>query len=122
MGRLFFLTGSLFAGLAVLMGAYGAHSTVFDEVQTLWIDKGVRYQMFHALALLCTSLVITSQKKKATFALLAGWCFLGGTVLFCGSLYFMAISSTDAGFITPVGGMLFVIGWIFLALNGPGKK
>jgi len=122
MARLFFLAGCLLAGLAVIMGAYGAHSTVFDEVQTLWIDKGVRYQMFHSLALICTSCVIASQKKKLFTAILAGWCFLAGTILFSGSLYFMAISSFDAGFITPMGGILFVIGWTFLALSGPGAK
>lgn len=122
MGRVFFITGCLLAGLAVLMGAYGAHSTIFDEVQTLWIDKGVRYQMFHALALLCTALVLSHQKKPAFFAVIAGWCFLGGIILFSGSLYFMAISSTDAGFITPMGGILFVIGWISLSLCAPGKK
>ncbi len=122
MARLFFLTGSLLAGLSVVMGAYGAHSSVFDEVQTLWIDKGVRYQMFHSLALLITSFVISSHKKKVKMAILAGWCFLGGTILFCGSLYFMAISSSDAGYITPVGGVVFVLGWIFLAMCAPAKK
>ncbi len=122
MARLFFLAGSLLAGLAVVMGAYGAHSSIFDEVQTLWIDKGVRYQMFHSLALICTSLVIASHKKIARTAILAGWCFLAGIILFSGSLYFMAISSTDAGFITPAGGVLFLLGWIFLALSGPAKR
>lgn len=122
MARLFFMAGSILAGVAVIMGAYGAHSSVFDEVQTLWIDKGVRYQMFHSLALLCTSLLIASQKKKIFTAILAGWCFLCGIILFSGSLYFMAISSFDAGFITPMGGVLFVVGWIFLALSGPGKN
>lgn len=101
---------------------YGAHSSIFDEVQTLWIDKGVRYQMFHSLALLCTSLVIASHIKTAKTAILEGWCFLAGTILFSGSLYFMGISSTDVGYITPAGGVLFLLGWIFLALSGPTKK
>lgn len=122
MARLFFIAGSLLAGIAVIMGAYGAHSTVFDEVQSLWIDKGVRYQMFHSLALLCTAMVIASQKKKMVTALLAGWCFLGGILLFSGSLYFMAISSLDAGLLTPMGGVLFIVGWVLLGLSGPGKK
>jgi len=121
MARLFFLCGTLLAGLSVIMGAWAAHSDVFDEVQSLWIDKGVRYQMFHALALICTSLVLANHKKSSIFAVLAGCCFLGGTVLFSGSLYFMAVSSVDAGYITPAGGMLFLLGWILLALTGPGK-
>lgn len=105
-----------------MMGAYGAHSQVFDEVQSLWIDKGVRYQMFHALALICTSLLMATHKKVSIFALLAGLCFVGGIVLFSGSLYFMALSSMDAGYVTPAGGVLFIMGWILLCLTGPGKK
>ena len=120
--RLFFLLGSLSAALSVVMGSWGAHSEVFDEVQSLWIDKGVRYQMFHSLALLCTSLLLASHKKVAKMAVAAGFCFIGGITLFSGSLYFMAISSVDAGYITPAGGILFLLGWIFLACSAPAKK
>lgn len=120
MSRLFFFTGSVLAGMAVAIGAYGSHSNIFDEVQSLWIDKGVRYQMYHALALLCTSLLIASQKKAAKTAILAGFSFLGGIILFSGSLYFMAISSIDPGYVTPLGGVLFLVGWFFLAINVPG--
>lgn len=122
MVRLFFLFGSLSAAVAVIMGSIGAHYSVFDEVQTLWIDKGVRYQMAHSLALLLTSLLLASQKKPAKIAVLAGCCFLGGIALFSGSLYFMAISSVDAGLITPAGGLLFIVGWLLLALCAPGAK
>ncbi len=122
MARLFFLLGALLGGFSVAIGAYGAHSNMFDEVQTLWIDKGVRYQMFHSVALLITSLIISSRKGKAGAAILAGWCFLCGIVLFSGSLYFMAMSSYDAGYITPMGGISFIFGWIFLAMTGPAKK
>jgi len=122
MARIFFLCGALLAGMSVIVGAWGAHSDIFDEVQILWIDKGVRYQMFHSLALICTSLVMSTQKNVSFLAVLAGCFFLGGIVLFSGSLYFMAVSSFDAGYITPAGGALFIVGWIFLALTGPGRK
>ncbi len=122
MARLFFFLGSLLAGISVVMGAWGAHSNIFDEVQMLWIDKGVRYQMFHSLALLVSGLVLATHRKGSFFATLAGLCFLTGTILFSGSLYFMAISSYDAGYLTPVGGLLFIIGWIFLGLCAPAKK
>lgn len=122
MARLFFLAGVLLAGLSVVVGAWGAHTDVFDEVQSLWVDKGVRYQMFHSLALICTSLVLSSHKKTPKFAVLAGWCFLFGTVCFSGSLYFMAVSTADAGYVTPAGGILFILGWIFLSLSAPAKK
>ena len=122
MARLFFMLGALLAGASVVMGSWGAHSAVFDEVQTLWIDKGVRYQMFHSLALLCTSLLLATHKKIAKLALAAGFCFLGGIVLFSGSLYFMAISSIDVGYVTPAGGILFLLGWFCLAFSAPGTK
>lgn len=120
--RLFFLFGSLSAAISVVMGAWATHSNVFDEVQSLWIDKGVRYQMFHSIALLCTSLLLASQKKPSKMAVLAGLSFLCGIVLFSGSLYFMAISSVDAGYLTPAGGILFIVGWLLLALSAPAKK
>ncbi len=122
MARFFFLLGAVFAGLAVAMGAWGAHSEMFNEVQTLWIDKAVRYQMFHSLALLCTALLIASHRRTPLLAVIAGGCFLGGILLFCGSLYWMAVSSIDLGLITPAGGILFMVGWLFLALSAPGKK
>ncbi len=122
MARLFFFLGSVFAGLAVVMGAWGAHSDMFGEVQMLWIDKGVRYQMFHGLALLCTSLLIGSHKRLPWLAVVAGGCFIGGIVLFCGSLFYMAVSSTDLGLVTPAGGILFLLGWLCLALSAPGRK
>ena len=122
MSRIFFFVGALLAGLSVIMGSWGAHSQVFDEVQSLWIDKGSRYQMYHSLALLCTSLVLSTHKKIAKLALLAGFCFIGGIILFSGSLYFMAISSVDAGYITPAGGILFILGWLFLALSSPATR
>ncbi len=122
MSRLFFSAGSLLAAVAVVMGSVGAHSQAFDEIQRVWIDKGVRYQMFHALALLCTALLLPSGKKRQTMAVVAGCCFLAGIVFFSGSLYFMALTSVDAGYITPAGGFFFIAGWLCLAMCGPGGK
>lgn len=122
MARLYFFLGSLFAGLAVVMGAWGAHSSYFGEAQTLWIDKGVRYQMFHALALLCTALLIGSSRKTPKLAVAGGMCFIGGIVLFSGSLYSMALTTIDFGLVTPTGGILFLVGWACLALCAPGGR
>lgn len=122
MARFFFLVGSLLAGLAVAMGAMSAHSEVFDEIQSLWIDKGSRYQMYHSLALLIVSFLVASQKKISTCAMVAGFCFIGGIFLFSGSLYFMAVSSADAGYVTPAGGTLFLLGWLCLAFTAPTGK
>ena len=121
MGRLFFFIGCLFCGFSVAMGAWGAHSQMFREVQLLWIEKGTRYEMLHGLALIIASLVMTSHKNGSFLAFLAGICFLVGTVLFSGSLYVMAVIPVDAGYITPIGGLLFIVGWLLLALTTPGK-
>lgn len=120
MARLFFTAGTLLACVSVGMGAYGAHTSVFDEVQALWIEKGSRYQMYHALALILTSLVLLHSRKLQSQAITAGWCFLGGILCFSGSLYLMAFFTLDLGYITPFGGLLFMAGWILLALSGPG--
>jgi uncharacterized membrane protein YgdD (TMEM256/DUF423 family) len=122
MARLFFFLGAVFAGLAVVMGAWGAHSDMFSEVQVVWMDKGVRYQMFHSLALLCTALLIGSHRNTPKLAVAAGGFFVGGIVLFCGSLFCMAVTSTDLGLVTPAGGILFLLGWLCLAFSAPGRK
>ena len=62
MARFFFLIGALLAALSVAMGAYGAHTNAFDEVQTLWVEKAAHYQMIHALALIITALVVNNKR------------------------------------------------------------
>lgn len=121
MAYLFFMLGSLLAGLAVAIGAYGAHTSILDEVQLLWVEKGARYQIYHALALLVTGLALANKRKFNTLLNAAGFCFIGGIALFSGSLYLMTATTFDAGYITPAGGLLFLAGWILLAIGGPGK-
>ena len=75
-------------------------------------EVGVRYQMFHALALLAVGWLVTRTGQANG----AGWCFLIGTALFSGSLY--ALSLTGARFfgpITPIGGVFFLVGWGWMA-------
>ncbi len=122
MARLFFLAGALLAGLSVAMGAYGAHTDMFDEVQSLWVEKATRYQMYHALALILTAQALVTKRTPQPRMVLAGWCFLGGIVLFSGSLYIMAFLTLDIGFVTPLGGMLFIFGWILMAIAGMGAS
>ena len=122
MAHLFFLAGALLAGIAVGIGAYGAHTSMFDEVQLLWIEKGARYQMYHALGLALTGLVLANKRTFQYPTVLAGFCFIAGIICFSGSLYAMVFTSFEAGYITPVGGLLFLSGWVLLALGGPGGK
>lgn len=120
--RLFFALGSVLAGLAVAVGAWSAHSSALNEIQALWLEKAVRYQIIHALALLATSLLMASHATPSKTAVAAGVSFLGGCLCFCGSLYVMAFSSIDAGLVTPAGGMLFLLGWACLACCAPKSR
>lgn len=122
MARFFFLFGTLSAGFAVAMGAWAAHGDVLNEVQSVWVEKGVRYQMYHSLALLITALLLAFKRKNSIPAIVAGACFQGGILLFSGSLYAMALSPVKAGYITPAGGILFLLGWLSLACCAPGRK
>ena len=122
MARFFFFLGAVLAGLAVAIGAYSTHSSTFDEVQLLWLEKGARYQMYHAIGLMVTGLALAHRRKFQTLTIGAGVCFIGGIVYFSGSLYAMIFTPFEAGYITPLGGLLFMIGWILLAFGGPGGR
>jgi uncharacterized membrane protein YgdD (TMEM256/DUF423 family) len=78
-------------------------------------ETGVRYQMYHALALMATAVLLPRIDGRAV--LIAGWSFTAGIVLFSGSLYALALTGvTTLGAVTPLGGVAFLIGWISLAV------
>lgn len=112
------LTGSLFGLLGVALGAFGAHAlkaqlTAAGRLDTF--ELAVRYQFYHAFALLAVGLLqhyITSGYLK-----LASVFFVGGTLLFSGSLYILCLSGwTGIAMVTPFGGVLLIFGWLFLAV------
>ena len=118
MDRRFLFFGALSAGIAVALGAFGAHgleSRLSSDLLATF-ETGARYQMYHALGLLVVAWVV-AQGPKSRQAVLACWLFLAGTVLFSGSLYILALSGLRwLGAITPLGGVAFVAGWFSLAL------
>jgi uncharacterized membrane protein YgdD (TMEM256/DUF423 family) len=114
---LFFFLGSLAAFLGVGAGAFGAHALKHKlGAEMLGIfEVGVRYQMYHALALLIVAWAcgVFSVSLVAS----AGWLFVVGTLIFSGSLYILALSGVRAwGAVTPIGGVLLLIGWLLLLL------
>jgi uncharacterized membrane protein YgdD (TMEM256/DUF423 family) len=122
MNQLFFLIGGLSGGLAVALGAFGAHALkarlTLDQLATF--ETGVRYQMYHALALLAVALAMT---RVPIFSLLngAGWLFVAGTLLFSGSLYLLCLTRKRwLGAVTPFGGLAFIAGWVCLAVAALG--
>lgn len=118
MDKLFFLAGCLFSFLGVAAGAFGAHalkSRIAPDLLTVF-EVGVRYQMYHALSLL--ALAWASTKWPNSFVTSSGFLFMSGIVLFSGSLYILSLTGVRAwGAVTPVGGLLFLLGWVFLALG-----
>ena len=118
MDRTFLLLGALINLLGVAGGAFGAHAlrARLSPDMLAVFETGVRYQMYHGLAVLLVALAI-GHFGAARLLVISGWSFVAGTVVFSGSLY--ALTLTDIrilGAITPIGGVLFLVGWICLVL------
>lgn len=112
----FLLMGSIFAGLAVAAGAFGAHflKGILDAPMLAAFETAARYQMYHALGLCIVSWAI-ERHPDARFAVV-GWLFTVGILLFAGSLYGVSLSGVRwLGALTPLGGAAFIAGWGFLA-------
>jgi len=110
--------GALSGFVAVAAGAFGAHAlrARLDPALLAVFETGVRYQMYHALAVLLVAALDAHRPAPLTRA--AGWCFLGGTVIFSGSLYALALTGLRIlGAVTPLGGLLFLAGWATLILS-----
>lgn len=98
------------------LGAFAAHGlkSRLDANLLATFEVGVRYQMYHALALLGVAWACT--RFPNSFIVAAGWLFLAGIVVFSGSLYILALTGVRwLGAITPLGGLAFLAGWICLA-------
>lgn len=118
MARMWLGLGALLGLIAVFMGAAGSHflSPLSDELAKPY-EIAVRYQFYHALALV--GVAWAAGRPRSWLAHAAGVCFVLGIVVFCGSLYGLALSGNRAlGFLTPFGGVAFMLGWLLLALVG----
>ncbi|MCK6530180.1 DUF423 domain-containing protein [Myxococcota bacterium] len=116
MDRIFFALGSGLAGLAVVLGAFGAHGLrrrVPPDLLAVF-ETGVRYHFYHALALLAVAWAASRWPSAAVTA--SGWLFACGIAVFSGTLYALALSGARwLGAITPLGGLALVAGWVLLA-------
>ncbi len=121
--------GAIFGGLAVALGAFGAHGLerlTSDQKILHGFQTGTQYQVYHAFALLAAAIIFEKFPNKWIKWAVA--CFIVGILLFSGSLYlltFLKIQGSTAtrivGPVTPLGGILFIVGWICL-LTGVMKK
>ena len=129
MHKLYLIAGAVCGGLAVAFGAFGAHGLqqiTGDEKILHGFQTAVQYQVYHALALLATSIIY--ERVPNQWMKWAGIFFIAGIILFCGSLYLLTvlkISGSSAvkfvGPVTPAGGLFFIVGWLSL-LAGVIKK
>ena len=106
--------------LAVILGAFGAHALRprLDDYSRGIYETAVMYHFFHALGLLIVSLLPKGGVLPQTQASWVSGLLLAGIVLFSGSLYALAVTGvTKLGVITPLGGLLFMAGWVTLAIN-----
>ncbi|MCD8435189.1 conserved membrane hypothetical protein [Tenacibaculum dicentrarchi] len=112
------ISGALFGGLSVIFGAFGAHALkkILSEEQLNSFETGVKYQMYHAIVLLFIGSYFSTPNA------LMSWAFIVGIILFSFSIYGLVLSDAKGkkmsflGPITPIGGLLLVIGWIMLLI------
>jgi uncharacterized membrane protein YgdD (TMEM256/DUF423 family) len=117
MEKLFAALGALSAFIGVGAGAFGAHALKarLPADLTAVFEVAVRYQMYHALALLACAWALT--RWPGTLVVTAAWLFVAGTVVFSGSLYALSLTGVRGlGAITPIGGLAFLVGWLCLAV------
>lgn len=118
MERIFLFLGSILGGLSVAMGAFGAHSMKgrYSDYAMEIFEKAVKYQMYHALALLVVSFLLLQRGGESRCLRISPWFFLAGILFFSGSLYFITFTGQRwAGMITPIGGVSFLVAWGLLA-------
>jgi len=116
------LFASILGGLAVVLGAFGAHALkkILSEEQLKSFETGVKYQMYHAIVLLVIGFNFKLETASEKYMV---YCFMAGILLFSFSIYGLVISSaknkklTFLGPVTPLGGLLLIIGWGLLFYN-----
>lgn len=115
--RIFFAAGAIIGALGVAAGAFGAHALAGklapDRLELF--ELAARYQMIHALALIAAAYAL--QRWPSGIAHAAGWLFLVGVVIFCGTIYALAWGAPRIlGAVTPIGGLSLIVAWVLLSV------
>lgn len=125
MVKVFLTSGSIFAGTSVLLGAFASHllkDYLSVKALAVW-ETGVKYQMYHALALILLALLINQLEEPSLSLIIGGLAFIVGIILFSGSLYGLILTKTKVlGVVTPLGGIAFILGWLCLAVSAMELK
>lgn len=119
--KFFIQAGASLGLLGVAIGAFGAHAlrtSLEASGRTATFETAVKYQFYHALALVLIGILLQLLANNPTAVRLLNWSgysFLGGVLIFSGSLYLLCFTGvTWLGAITPIGGVLMIIGWALL--------
>lgn len=127
MGNKWIVTGAIFMLIAIGLGAMGAHA-LKEQISGTLLESyktGVLYHIVHALALVLVGIISAQNAKSLN---VAGYLFLAGIVCFSGSIYLLSIRELTnfapkfLVFVTPLGGVLFMAGWLALALSALRKS
>lgn len=117
MQKILLISGAVLGAVGVGLGAFGAHALrpMLEASQRLdTYETAVKYQFYHAFALLVTGLL--AYRIESRLLTYAGYSFIGGTLIFSGSLYILCLSGIRwLGAITPIGGVLMIAGWVLMA-------
>ncbi len=117
MSNPFLFVAALSGFLAVALGAFGAHglkARLSEDMMAVY-QTAVQYHFYHTLALLAVAVLLAGGLQSAALRA-SGWLFAAGIVVFSGSLYALALSGMRVlGAVTPLGGLLFLAGWVALA-------
>ena len=122
MGRKVVFIAALIGAIGIMLGAFGAHGLkkVVSEAQVLTFEVGVRYQMYHAFFLLfigMSSYFSDKAKKTAMYLVLFGILFFSGSIYLLTFKDMISINLKFIGPITPVGGVLFIIAWLYAGIQ-----
>lgn len=125
--------GAILGAIGVTAGAFGAHGLKpsddalkamsspdreASEKRMATFETGARYHMYHAFAIVGVGLVAAGLGKRGPLLDVAGWCFIGGVLLFSGPLYGIGVGGPRwLGAIAPIGGVLMILGWVVLAFG-----
>lgn len=119
MNKIFLISGAILGLLGVMVGAFGAHAlkeTLEKAGNMATFETAVKYQFYHALALVLTGILFKEFPSQWTNY--AGYSFLVGTIIFSGALYLICFTGIKTfGAVAPIGGSLLILGWFFLIMS-----
>ena len=125
MTKIFLVIASILGGLSVVAGSFASHA-LKEKLSQYSLDifqTGARLQMYHSLALLMVAFLLIIEELPQSLMVVAGYAFITGIVIFSGSLYALSMTGIKwLGAITPIGGVVLIVGWSCMAIAGWNLK